>query len=84
MADHIFTGGTELYIERHKNHREGPKVYYVVRKGDSCRPFTDPQLLLKWVRWPRSTPTGVLLREWLDAWDAEEEPSPEADTKMVT
>jgi hypothetical protein len=45
--------------------------------------FTDPKVLLKFVRWPKSTPTGQALREWLQAWDAPEI-EPQAETKMVT
>lgn len=85
MADHIFTGGTELYIEHRKNKREGPKVYYVVRKGTVCRSFTDRVELLKWVKWPKSTPTGDELRWWLDEWALKDAPPPpEAETKLVT
>ena len=29
--------------------------------------FTDPEKLLKFVRWPKSTPTGAALRDWLAA-----------------
>ncbi len=45
--------------------------------------FTKPETLLKYVRWPKSTPTGKALREWLDCWDAPEI-EPQAETKMVT
>ena len=31
--------------------------------------FTDPKALLKFVRWPKSTPTGQALREWLASFD---------------
>ena len=84
MDDKIFRGGSDLYIEHHKNHREGPKVYYVVRKGTVCRTFTDRVELLKWVKWPKSTPTGDALRGWLDEWGDQDAPPPEAETKMVT
>ena len=45
--------------------------------------FTDPKALLKFVRWPKSTPTGQALRDWLEFWDVPEV-EPQAETKMVT
>ena len=45
--------------------------------------FTDPKALLKFVRWPKGTPTGAALREWREYWD-KPEPEPQAETKMVT
>ena len=45
--------------------------------------FTEADALLKFVRWPKSTPTGQALREWLECWDAPEVEL-QAETKMVT
>ena len=41
--------------------------------GHTARLFTDTKALLKFVRWPKSTPTGEALREWLDSFTAETE-----------
>ena len=81
MKSERFIAG-QLFIEATK-HREGPPLVYVCKSGKSSMLFTDPAKLLKWVRWPKSTPTGQALREWLDHWDAPEV-EPQAETKMVT
>ena len=81
MKSERFVAG-QLWIEATK-HREGPPLVYVCSSGKSSMLFTDPQALLKFVRWPKSTPTGQALREWLDHWDAPEV-EPQAETKMVT
>ena len=81
MKSERFVAG-QLWIEATK-HREGPPLVYVCRSGKSSKLFTDPAKLLKFVRWPKSTPTGQALREWLDHWDVPEV-EPQAETKMVT
>jgi len=81
MKSERFTAG-QLWIERTKQ-REGPPVVYVCMSGNSAMMFTDPKALLKFVRWPKGTPTGQALREWLDYWDAPQV-EPQAETKMVT
>ncbi len=45
--------------------------------------FTETEKLLKFVRWPKSTPTGKELREWLNHCGAPEV-EPQALTKLVT
>ena len=48
--------------------------------GKSSRPFTDTKAILKWVKWPKGTPTGDALRDWLASFDQKQEaPAPEAD-----
>jgi len=48
--------------------------------GKTSRPFTNPKELLNWVKWPKGTPTGDALREWLAAFDKKPETSaPETD-----
>ena len=37
--------------------------------------FTEPTALLKFVRWPKSTPTGQALREWLASFNQKTEAS---------
>ena len=67
MKSERFTAG-QLWIERNRR-REGPPVVYTVLCGNSARPFTDPKAILKWVKWPKGTPTGDALREWLASFD---------------
>ena len=48
--------------------------------GKTARLFTDPKAILKWVKWPKSTPTGDALREWLASFDQKPQaPAPEKD-----
>ena len=83
MPEIKFTAGAGLYIEHRTNKKEGPRVYYVVRSCHKSMLFTDKTALFKWVKWPKSTPTGVLLREWLDEWKQVDSPVP-AETEVTT
>ena len=52
--------------------------------GKSARPFTDPKAILKWVKWPKGTPTGDALRAWLASFDEKPEaPAPELDWDKI-
>ena len=75
MKSERFTGGTELFIERNRR-REGPPIVYTVRVGDKAMLFTDPKRILRFAKWPKGTPTGDALREWLAGFD-------EADAKAT-
>jgi hypothetical protein len=82
MKSERFTAG-QLWIERNRR-REGPPVVYTVLCGDSARPFTDPKAILKWVKWPKGTPTGDALREWLSSFDKKPEaPAPKLDMAKI-
>ena len=82
MKSERFTAG-QLWIERNRR-REGPPVVYTVLCGKSARPFTDPKAILKWVKWPKSTPTGDALREWLASFEKKAEaPAPELDMAKI-
>ena len=42
--------------------------------------FTDTKRLLAFIRWPKSTPTGTAIREWLASFDEKPEaPAPETN-----
>ena len=75
MKSERFKGGTELFIERNRR-REGPPIVYTVRVGDKAMLFTDPKKILRVAKWPKGTPTGDALREWLNSFA-------EADAKAV-
>ena len=48
--------------------------------GKTARPFTDPKQILRWIKWPKGTPTGDALREWFAAFEQKAEtPAPEAN-----
>lgn len=48
--------------------REGPPICYIVHRMDryTTRAFNDAKSALKFVNWPKSTPTGQLIRDWFD------------------
>lgn len=73
----------QLWIERHRR-REGPPIVYTVMSGNASRAFTDKKEILRWVKWPKGTPTGEALRIWLDAEGGPDDTDPTADTKMIT
>jgi len=61
-----------LGIWRYKQ-REGPPVVYIVHlpHKSTTRPFTDKKEAIKFIAWPKSTPTGAAIREWFEQWDDE-------------
>ena len=77
-----FTAG-QLWVERNRR-REGPPVVYTVLSGKSARLFIDSKAVLNWVKWPKGTPTGDALREWLASFDQKPDtPAPELDMTQV-
>jgi len=67
MKSERFVAG-QLWIERKKN-REGPPISYIVLKGFSCMSFATGKEVLKFILWPKGTPTGDSVREWLASFD---------------
>ena len=52
--------------------------------GKSSRLFTDPKAILRWIKWPKSTPTGDALREWFASFDQKPAaPAPELDMAKI-
>ena len=37
----------------------------------TTRPFSDKKEAIKFIKWPKSTPTGQAIREWFDQFDDE-------------
>ena len=82
MKSERFVAG-QLWIERKKN-REGPPISYVVMKGLSSMGFTDQKEVLRFIRWPKGTPTGDSVREWLASFDdSTSAPAPELEIAQV-
>jgi hypothetical protein len=54
-----------VFIE-YQTRSEGPSPVWVCWKPGTSQGFTDVKALLKFAGWPKSTPTGVALREWLN------------------
>ena len=67
--DYYTAGG--LWIERRRN-REGPPITYTIWKPHTSRIFTDVKAALKFIAWPRGTPTGDSLREWFDSFNSKD------------
>ena len=67
MKPDYFTA-SGLYIERRRN-REGPVVTYTIWKPNTSRIFTDTKAALKFIAWPKSTPTGEAIREWFKSFE---------------
>ena len=71
----IIPGSLGIWRIRQK---EGPPhvfLLHLIHKR-STQFFEDKKALLKAVAWPKSTPTGVDIREWLNQFD-DNEPTPE-------
>ena len=82
MKSERFVAG-QLWIERKKN-REGPPISYTVLKGFSSMGFTDQKEVLNFIRWPKGTPTGDSVREWLASFDDSAEPvAPGVDMALI-
>ena len=78
MKSERFTA-CQLWSERNRR-REGSPVVYTVLCGKTARPFTDPKAILKWIKWPKGTPTGDALREWRTSFEQKAEtPAPETN-----
>ena len=84
----IVPGSLVITRERYKTGPQCP-VFLIYTKG-AARYFTDVKAALKWIAWPKSTPTGAAIREW---FAQHEEPhlkaveptevDPTANTRMV-
>ena len=71
-----------IFIERQVP-REGPSPVFVAWRPNSSQTFTDEKALLKFAAWPRSTPTGLELREWLRSFDGIPLGKPELDVARI-
>ena len=70
MRSDTFYIPNSLSIQRVKS-KEGPSPQFVVWTKGSSMLFTNKTEALKFIKWPKSTPTGLLIREWFDQFDAE-------------
>ncbi len=52
--------------------------------GKTARLFTEPKAILKFVKWPKGTPTGDALREWLTSFEQKPQaPAPKLDMAKI-
>ena len=77
MADIFLARG--LRVERRHDRWNGTS--YMAWKPDVSMLFTDVKELLAFIAWPKKTPTGDALREWLNASTAEPDPLPAAESE---
>ena len=68
MRSDTFYIPNSLSIQRVKS-KEGPSPQFVVWTKGSSMLFTNKTDALKFIKWPKSTPTGLLIREWFDQFD---------------
>jgi len=58
-----------LLIEQHIV-REGPSPYFVAWKPHSSRLFYDRREMMRWIKWPKGTPTREAIDAFLDGLEA--------------
>ena len=68
-------------IDRHVV-REGPSPYFVAWQPHSSRMFYDRREMMRWLRWPKGTPTREKIDEWLDSFEVVEE-APDLDMAAI-
>lgn len=64
MKRQVFRVPGSLFIERTPS-REGPSPVWICWKPHTSRVFADPKAAIKFAAWPKSTPTGQELRDWI-------------------
>ena len=70
-------------VVEYQEHREGPSPVFVCWKPGTAQSFIDRKALLKFCAWPKSTPTGADLREWLDQFNAPAEPEQNEVDRLI-
>ena len=58
-----------LLIEQHIV-REGPSPYFVAWKPHTSRMFYDRREMMRWIKWPKGTPTREAIDSFLDGLEA--------------
>lgn len=71
-----------LYIERLLP-KTGPSPLYLCWRPSISAFGVDAKAVLRFARWPASTPTGASLREWLKASPEPAVPEPNDNTKTI-
>ena len=67
-----------LLIEQHIV-KDGPSPFFVAWKPHTSRLFYGRQSLMKWLKWPKGTPTRDALDEWLNSLEAPKAPPVDMD-----
>jgi len=58
-----------LLIEQHVV-KDGPSPYFVAWKPHTSRLFYDRKEMMRWIKWPKGTPTREAIDAFLDSLDA--------------
>ena len=59
-------------------------MVYICKSGPTAMSFTNTKKLLAFIRWPKSTPTGQRVREWLASFEQKPQaPAPELDMTKI-
>ncbi len=58
-----------LLIEQHIV-KDGPSPYFVAWKPHSSRLFYDRREMMRWIKWPKGTPTREAIDAFLDGLEA--------------
>jgi len=58
-----------LLIEQHIV-KDGPSPYFVAWKPHTSRLFYDRKEMMRWIKWPKGTPTREAIDAFLDSLDA--------------
>ena len=80
----VFYVPNSLMVQKQEN-KDGPSPVWVVWRPNTSMCVADREAVLRFARWPKSTPTGQELRQWLYADDQEAAlAEPNDETRMVT
>lgn len=81
MTDKFSVPGS-LTVERLKP-KTGPSPIYLCWRPNLSVFALDIKAVVRFAKWPASTPTGAALREWLNAVPEEAVPEPNDNTKTI-
>ena len=67
-----------LLIEQHIT-KDGPSPYFVVWVPHTARMFYDRKAMMRFIKWPKGTPSREKIDEWLSSLDAPKAPALDMD-----
>ena len=82
LAPDRFEVPRSLWVERVQL-RDEPAPYYVCWRPHLSTFAEDAKAVLRFARWPASTPTGAALRQWLNAEPAPAVEEPNDNTRTI-
>lgn len=82
MRSERFTVPGALILERQYDRWNGE--LFICWKPNRSQGFRDRKALLKFIGWPKKTPTGDAIREWLDGFVDHASPPDDPQTQALT